>query len=135
MGYPRPLFRLFSSFQTNISILTKNICEILLCPSSIRRLDSNPRPSEHESPPITTRPGLPPIGPLFIPSFDHTEVKQNIANENMGGAAHVFILNDGRPTTCTRLTAIQLSTLTTTLTTTSGDSGFLNSVTRCRYKK
>ena len=28
-------------------------------PSSIRRRDSNPRPLEHESTPITTRPGLP----------------------------------------------------------------------------
>ena len=28
-------------------------------PSSIRRQDSNPRHLEHESPPITTRPGLP----------------------------------------------------------------------------
>ena len=28
--------------------------------SSIRCWDSNPRPSDHESPPITTRPGLPP---------------------------------------------------------------------------
>ena len=26
MGHPRPLFRLFSSFQTNITILTTNIC-------------------------------------------------------------------------------------------------------------
>ena len=31
----------------------------MLCPSSLRRSDSNPRPSEDESPPITTRPGLP----------------------------------------------------------------------------
>ena len=30
------------------------------CPSSIRHWDSNPRPLERESPPITTRPGLPP---------------------------------------------------------------------------
>ena len=30
------------------------------CPSSKRCWDSNPRPSEHESHPITTRPGLPP---------------------------------------------------------------------------
>ena len=30
------------------------------CPSSIRCRDSNPRPFERESPPITTRPGLPP---------------------------------------------------------------------------
>ena len=31
------------------------------CPSSIRCQDSNSRPLEHEPPPITTRPGLPPI--------------------------------------------------------------------------
>ena len=29
-------------------------------PSSIRRWDSNARPFQHESSPITTRPGLPP---------------------------------------------------------------------------
>ena len=28
------------------------------CPSSTRRQDSNPQPSEHESSPITTRPGV-----------------------------------------------------------------------------
>ena len=28
------------------------------CPSSIRHWDSNPQPSERESPPITTRTGL-----------------------------------------------------------------------------
>ena len=31
------------------------------CPSSIRCRDLNPRPSECESLPITTRPGLPPL--------------------------------------------------------------------------
>ena len=30
------------------------------CPSSIRYWDSNTQPIEHETPPITTRPGLPP---------------------------------------------------------------------------
>ena len=30
------------------------------CPSSIRRQDSNSQPSDYESPPLTTRPGLPP---------------------------------------------------------------------------
>ena len=29
-------------------------------PSSIRRRDSNSQPSDYESPPFTTRPGLPP---------------------------------------------------------------------------
>ena len=47
MGQPRPLFNLFSSFQTNITNVTANI----------RWRDSNSQPLEHESPPITTRPG------------------------------------------------------------------------------
>ena len=43
MVQPRPLFRLFWSFQTNIiTIFTTNICE--KCPSSIWCQDSNPRP-------------------------------------------------------------------------------------------
>ena len=58
MGQPRPLFRLFSSFQTNITILTTNKCE--KCPSSIWRRDLKSQPSDYESPPLTTRPGLPP---------------------------------------------------------------------------
>ena len=29
----------------------------MLCPSKIWRRDLNPQPSEHEPPPITTRPG------------------------------------------------------------------------------
>ena len=48
-------FSFFSSFQTNITIFTTNKCE--KCPSSIRGWDSKTRPLEHESPPITTRPG------------------------------------------------------------------------------
>ena len=35
------------------------------CPSSISCQDSNPRPLEHQSSPITTRPGLPPSS-VFI---------------------------------------------------------------------
>ena len=58
MVHSWPLFNLFSSFQTNITMFTTNLCE--KCPSSIRCWDSNSRPSEHGSPPITTRPGLPP---------------------------------------------------------------------------
>ena len=51
-------FILFSSFQTNMSIFTTNVCE--KWPSSIWCRDSNPRPSGHEFPPITTTPWLPP---------------------------------------------------------------------------
>ena len=60
MGQPRPLFHLFSVFfKQTLQIFTTNICE--KCPSSLRCRDSNPRPLERESPPIATRPGLPPL--------------------------------------------------------------------------
>ena len=58
MGQPRPL----SSFicgpfkQKSLQILQQ--INVKKCPSSIRCQDSIPRPSEHESPPIITRPGL-----------------------------------------------------------------------------
>ena len=56
---PFSFFVYFQSFQTNINtIFTTNQCE--KCPSSIQYWDSNPRPLEHESSPITTRPGLRP---------------------------------------------------------------------------
>ena len=48
----------FWSFQANNTIFTTNQCEKLSCPSSIQHRDSNPRPLECESPPITTNPGL-----------------------------------------------------------------------------
>ena len=59
MGQPRPLFHLFSSFQTHIAIFTTNKCEKYS--SSIQGWDLTSRPLEHESPPISTRPGLLPI--------------------------------------------------------------------------
>ena len=63
------LFRLFSSFQTNITIFTTNKCE--KCPSSLCRWDSNPRTSEYESPPITTWPGLLPMKDnMFVSTFE-----------------------------------------------------------------
>ena len=57
-----PLFRLFSVFSNKQYNFTTNICE--KNPSSIWCQDSNPQPSERESLPITTRPGLP-RGQLF----------------------------------------------------------------------
>ena len=52
------LHPLFSSFQTHITIFTTNRCE--KCTSRIWCWDWNLRPPVHESPPITTWPGLPP---------------------------------------------------------------------------
>ena len=57
MGHLRPLFHLFSSFQTSTILQQSNEKK---CPSSIRCWDSNPQPLKHDSPPIITRPGLPP---------------------------------------------------------------------------
>ena len=68
MGQPRPLFHLFSSFQTHIQNFTSMWKK---CPSSIWCRDSNSRPLEHEYPPIITRPGLPPYlwGQQELPHF------------------------------------------------------------------
>ena len=44
--------------QTSLQLLQQIYVKI--CPSSIWCQDSNPRPLEHESPPMTTRPKLPP---------------------------------------------------------------------------
>ena len=56
MNYPRPHFRVFSPFQTNISIFITNKYEIM----SIQCWDLNPWPLEHVSFSITTWPWLPP---------------------------------------------------------------------------
>ena len=42
LGHPRPLFLLFSAFQTNVKIFVTNNCEKI--PSNMRCWDSNPRP-------------------------------------------------------------------------------------------
>ena len=46
------------------NVNNKCVCE--KCPSSIWCWDSNTWPSVHESPPITTRPGLPPINSFWF---------------------------------------------------------------------
>ena len=54
-------FCLLSSFQTNNTVFTRNKYEKYQV--HIWRRDLNPRPLKHESSPITTRPGLPPLIP------------------------------------------------------------------------
>ena len=67
-----PLLRLCSLFSTkHQTIFTTNICE--KCPSSICCWNSNQQPSGHESPPITTRPGLPPLIEFLYLVFHHFE--------------------------------------------------------------
>ena len=67
MSQPRPLFHLFLSFQPHITKLkTMFLCEKMSL--SIWCQDSNSQPLEHESPSITTGPGLP---PCFFIFFEH----------------------------------------------------------------
>ena len=51
-GSTPAFFHLFLSFQTHITIFQQ--INLKKCPSSIQCQDSNSRPLEHESPPITT---------------------------------------------------------------------------------
>ena len=56
-------FHLFCLFKLTLQFLQ----QICTCEKmSIRHWDSNPQPSEHESRPITTTPGLPPKYSLNI---------------------------------------------------------------------
>ena len=52
------IFVYFRLFKHTWQFLNK-LCDFL-CPFSIQHWDSNSVPSEHKSPPLTTRPGLPP---------------------------------------------------------------------------
>ena len=70
MGHPRASFSFFQSFRINIvTIFITNQSEKISCTSRLPSWDSNPRPPEHESSPITTRPGLPPY--KVLPSSRH----------------------------------------------------------------
>ena len=65
MGEPGLFFVYFDLFQTNINTILQQI-NVKKCTSRMRRRDLNPRPSDCESPPITTRPGLPPRNTLTL---------------------------------------------------------------------
>ena len=56
-GHPRPLFVYFWSFIKQTLQILQQI-NVTKCPSTTCCWDSNSQPSECESPPITTRPGL-----------------------------------------------------------------------------
>ena len=57
---PGLFFIIFLVFFTQTSIQFLQQINMKRCPSSIHWWDLNSRPSDHESPSITTRPGLPP---------------------------------------------------------------------------
>ena len=105
IGQSRPLFALFFKtngptpasflfflglFLTNNTILATNECE--KCPSNIQRRDLNPRPLDHESSPITTRPGLPPLG-LFGLFLSFRIATFTLSKEKVG--CHAWDSNPG----------------------------------------
>ena len=55
---PASFLLIFVFSNKHYKFYNKYECE--KCPSSIRHRDSNSQPSDYESPPLTTRPGLPP---------------------------------------------------------------------------
>ena len=59
MGHPRPLFQLFSVSPSNSTILKQ--INVKNDSSRMRCWDSNSQPIDYQTPPITIRPGLPPI--------------------------------------------------------------------------
>ena len=69
-GQPRPLLSfIFGLFkQTSLQFLQQ--IQEKKCPSSIWCRDLNPQPLEHESPPITTRPGFPPKHVSYLSIVD-----------------------------------------------------------------
>ena len=78
MCQPGLFFIYFRLFKHTPQFFTTNKCEN--CPSSIWCWDSNSWSLEHESPPITTRPGLPPFTsnlshkPKLVSHFHYAEV-------------------------------------------------------------
>ena len=68
---PGLFFIYFRLFKQALQFLQQ--INVKQCPSSIRHWDSNPQPLEIESPPITTRPGLPPVK-KFVTVSDYKSV-------------------------------------------------------------
>ena len=82
MDCPWPLFVFFHLFKLTFQFLQK--IYVKKCPSYIWCWDSNPRPSEHESPPITTRPGFPPIRVFYnIDPWPGWKVKLDILSSQL----------------------------------------------------
>ena len=78
----------------------------MLSPSSILRWDSNPQPSEHESPPITTRRGLPPTRFLPCAAFELSKVNKLLKLLVTAFHSHIFPLVKSLKTNVTQVTRI-----------------------------
>ena len=67
---------IFCLFPSNIRTILQQI-NVKKCPSSIWHRDSKPRPLNRESPPITTRPGLPPKKHWMIEVKNYLGIVEN----------------------------------------------------------
>ena len=89
MGQPRPLLRWFSVFSNKHYKFLQKIF-VKKCPSSVQCRDSNSWSLERESPPITTRPGLPPYRNFIISARQRNHPLRNLqtgassVNESLG---------------------------------------------------
>ena len=92
MGHPRPLFVCFRLFKQTLQFIQQ--ISVKKCSSSIQCWDLNTRPYEHESPPITTGPGLPAI--LFL-LFDG-KMKESV-NDGRDHKTWTSHSKNGRPKT------------------------------------
>ena len=72
-GHPRPLFRLFSVFFKLTMQISQQI-NVKKWLSSIWNWDLNSQPSDYESPPLTTRPGLTLLLCLLISTYYSTSI-------------------------------------------------------------
>ena len=70
MGHSRPLFGLFKQTWQFLQQINEKKCP----------WDSNQWPSEHESPPITTRPGLPPNLSIALALFINSKWSYQLSN-------------------------------------------------------
>ena len=74
---PGLFFVFFGRFKQTLQIFTTNKYEKMISQSSIQHWDSNSRTLNHESSPITTRPGLPPlVGPVLYMKAHSDELWQ-----------------------------------------------------------
>ena len=101
------LFVYFWPFQTNNAIFTTNKCE--KCPSSIQCWYFNPRPPEHESSPVTTR-------PFDIASFNELFTITFLDFQSFFQRAKRLKLRRVRTATSTIATTVTMTTIVTTLT-------------------
>ena len=79
-------FIYFHHFKQTLQFLQQ--INVKKCPSSIGRRELNSQPSDYKSPPLTTRPGLPPLTYFLCGKAFHRRLVVNIACEDAPYSRH-----------------------------------------------